>query len=116
MRVLLVSGRTPVPADLRHVLERGSTSLEAIGAADLRTYVSREGLGVDRVVFWAGHDDQDIRTLAWNYATAAGAERRDTVFLVAAQPTEPVDGMTGDEVFVWPRDEDRLKLLFMTGA
>jgi hypothetical protein len=116
MKTLLVHGDDPPPSDLRRILDRGSTSVDEVSASDLVTYVSRGGLGVDRLVFWAGAGDPDVRTLAMTYATAAGSERPQTVVFVTATPSEPLDGMTREEVLLWPRDADTLRLLFETGA
>jgi hypothetical protein len=116
MRTLLVTGGTPAPAELREILVRGSTSLDEVKPRDLSTYVSPEGFGVDRLVFFAGSGDRDVRELALTYATAAGRERQQTIVYVTAGPEDPLDGMTRDEVFVWPRDEDKLKMAFMTGG
>jgi hypothetical protein len=117
MRTLLVRGKDDVPPALRAIVDRGSTTVDEVSAHDLSTYVSREGFGVDRIVFWAGSADPDIRTLAWNYATAEGADRRQTIVYVTRDQSEaPVDGMGRDEVFIWPRDEDKLKLILTTGG
>lgn len=117
MKTLLVAGKDPVPAGLRDIVARGSTSLDEISAEDLRTYVARTGLGVDRLVLWAGASDPDIRTLAWNYFTTAGAEQLQRAIFVTATPGEPlIAGMTPEDVFVWPRDEDKLKLVFRTAG
>lgn len=114
MKTLLVSGSEPAPAELRAIVAQGSTSLDEVSAADLATYVSRRGLGVDRIVFWAPAGDQRVRSLALNYATAAGDERRQTIVYITPEPREPkLDGMTRDEMFFWPRDADKLRTIFM---
>lgn len=116
MRSLLVSGRDPVPPALREMVIAGSTSTDEVSARDLRTFISREGFGVDRIVFWAGRTDPDVRAVALNYAAAAGVERPKTVVFVTAAAEAPLDGMTSEEVHVWPRDEEKLKMIFMTGG
>ena len=117
MHTLLVKGRDDVPPELREIVRRGSETVDEIRAADLSTHVSRESFGVDRIVFWAGASGHDIRSLALAYATAAGVERPQRVVFVTAAPSEtPLDGMSREEIFVWPRDEDKLKMAFMTGA
>lgn len=116
MRTLLVTGEDPVPPGLEAIVRQGSTSVDHVSGGDLVTYVSREGFGVDRIVFWAGRDDRDVRSLALNYATAAGGARKETVFFVTAVPTDPLDGMTTSEVYVWPADEERLKRAFLVTA
>ena len=117
MKTLLVSGKDPVPPDLREVVERGSTSLDEVSIGDLRTFVSREGLGVDRIVFWAGKSDPDVRTVAWNYATVAGADRPSQVVFISGAPAEaPLDGISAEELLIWPRDKDKVVMIFMTGG
>jgi hypothetical protein len=116
MRTLLVSGTEPVPDALCHIIEQGSTSVEHVSAAELVTYVSREGLGVDRIVFWAGRDDLDVRSLAINYATAESRDREQRIFFVSAEPVLEVDGIPAGDTFVWPRDGDKLTMMFMTGG
>jgi hypothetical protein len=112
-KTLLVSGGEPPPAELRAIVRQGSTSLDEVSAAELATYVSRQGLGVDRIVFWAPAGDHQVRTLALNYATAAGDERRHTIVYVTSEPREPAfDGMTREEMLFWPRDADKLREIF----
>jgi hypothetical protein len=117
MKTLLVSGHEPPPAELRAIVTQGSVSLDEVSAADLATYVSRLGLGVDRIVFWAAGGDQQVRSLALNYATAAGDERRHTIVYVSPEASEPaLDGMTRDEMIVWPRDADKLRRIFTSAG
>jgi hypothetical protein len=117
MRTLLVTGRDPAPDGLRELVRRGSTSVDEVSAAELSTFVSREGFGVDRLVFWVGRADHDVRSLALNYATAERHERQQRIVFVTPDPGEPtVDGMTREEIFVWPRDEEKLKIIFLTGG
>jgi hypothetical protein len=116
MRTLLITDREPVPAKLRHILAEGSTELDEVSAHDLVTYVSQGALGVDRLVFWAGRGDLAVRTLALNYATAEDRDHQQTIFFIAAEPSAPIDGLTPDQMLVWPTDEDKLKLLFLTGG
>lgn len=117
MKTLVIRGQDRLPGDLMDIVRRGSTSVDEVSTRDLSTFISREGLGVDRLVFWSGRQDPDVRALALNYATAAGPERRARVVFITAQPGEdPIDGMTRDEVLVWPRDAEKLRLMFMTGG
>jgi hypothetical protein len=117
MRTLLVTGKDPAPDALRNLVRRGSTSLDEVSASDLSTFVSREGFGVDRLVFWAGRADHDVRSLALNYATAEGDARQQRIVFVTPDPGEPIfDGMTREEMFIWPRDKEKLKIIFMTGG
>jgi hypothetical protein len=114
MRVLLISGRAFVPRPLRDILERGSTSLFERHADELRGAPPR--LDVDRVVFWAGGDDEAVRTVADAYVGAGERERRDKLVFVTDPGGRAIAGLSPDEQFVWPRDEDRLRMAFMTGA
>ena len=116
MRTLLVTGRDRVPPALREMVIAGSTSLDEVSAADLTTFISRQGLGVDRVVFWAGRSDPDVRSVALSYAATAGADRAKTVVFITGVDEVPLDGLTRDEMHVWPRDEEKLRMIFMTGA
>jgi hypothetical protein len=116
MRTLLVSGRDPVPSALREIVVAGSTSTDEVSATDLRTFISREGFGVDRVVFWAGRSDPDVRSVALSYAVTAGPERPKTVVFITAADESALDGLTREEMHVWPRDEEKLKMIFMTGG
>ncbi len=117
MKTLFVRGHHPPPAELLDIIGNGSTSLDVISAQELVTYVSREGLGVDRLVLWAADSEPDVRSLAANYGSAAGAESRRSVFYVTVSETErPPEGLGPESVFVWPRDADKLKMAFMTGA
>ena len=113
MKTLVVVGRRPLPADVREVVERGSTSVVEKRPAELR-----EGsvpADVDRVVLWADPSDQGVLDLARRYSSGASPERKDTLVVIAPESAPP-PGVPATEVFIWPRDEDRLKLAFMTGA
>jgi hypothetical protein len=116
MKTLIITGGTPMPAELREVVERGSTSL-----AEHRISERDSGslsLDVDRIVFWAATGDTGVRELAGRYASAESAERREVIVFVTSDPDSavPLPGVPPNEFFVWPRDEDRLKMAFLTGA
>jgi hypothetical protein len=112
MKTLLIRGSTPVPPAVREVITRGSTSLEERPAAD----VSAEHLNADRIVFWAARGDEDLRTLAARCARAEARMGRQVIVYVTPYADASVAGLAPNELFVWPRDEDRLKMAFMTGA
>jgi hypothetical protein len=117
MKTLLVTGREAVPERLRAIVTRGSTSVDEVTSDDLTTFISQQSFGVDRLVFWTGHGDPDVRTLARNYAEAAGADRPQTiVFVTALEGDRGVSDMAPHEIFVWPRDEEKLTMAFMTGG
>ena len=112
MKTLLISGRTPLPGAVREMIVRGSTSLQECGASD----VGADRLDADRVVFWATREDADIRALASRYARAESREGREVIVYVTPDEGGAIAGLPANEVFLWPRDEDRLKMAFMTGA
>lgn len=113
MKTVIVRGRTPMPEALRTVIERGSTSVQEYRAPG-PTPLPRD---VDRVVFFTTGDDPDVAAAA---RLAARAERVDgtekLVYVLADSDGPVIDGLTPAEIYVWPRDEDRLKMAFMTGA
>ena len=112
MKTVLVSGSAPVPAPLRELVERGSTSFREQHAAELTDTAI---IDADRIVFWTAADDAGIRKLAERYGRAEAAERREMVmFVTTDQGATPA--LPPDDVFFWPRDEDRLKMAFLTGA
>ena len=52
-------------------------------------------------------------------AGIAKAEKRagrEAIVFVTTDAAESVEGLSEGEHFVWPRDEDRLIMAFMTGA
>ena len=112
MKTLLISGRTPLPRAVREVIARGSTSLQERRASD----VGSDRLDADRVVFWAPRGDAEIRALASRYARAESREGREVIVYVTPDEDGAIAGLPANEVFVWPRDEDRLKMAFMTGG
>ena len=112
MKTVIVRGRATLPDDLRDMIERGSTSVQECHVPG-PTPLPRD---VDRVVFFASGEDADVTAAV---RQAARAERRDRVeklVYVTTEGTPPVDGLSASEVYVWPKDEDRLKMAFMTGA
>jgi hypothetical protein len=115
MKTLLISGgRAPLPAMLRKVIERGSTSVDERRAGDVDPSTTLSE--VDRVVFWASSGDTAVHALAARFARAEQAERREAIVFVTDAGEQQVPGLSETEFFVWPQDEDRLTLAFLTGA
>ena len=118
MRTILIAGDSSAPRALRDVVERGSTSLVEYRAADLVGKGEAAVLDADRIVFWSASPDENVERLADRYATAEAAARREIVIFVIAEGARvsPSPKLFPHEVFVWPRDEDRLEMAFLTGA
>ena len=116
MKTLLISGDAPPPGPWRDVIARGSTALQERRADEVSADAAAR-LEADRIVFWAAAGDAAVRALARTCARAERAQRREAIVFVTPQGTEAqVEGLSPHEVFEWPRDEDRLKMAFMTGA
>lgn len=116
MRTVLITGDAPVPEGLREMVAAGSTSLEERRAAEV---ADAPALDADRVVFWTtGRGDAAIARVAGRYAKAEAAQRREMIVFVTTEAGggAPVPGLSPNEVYVWPLDEDRLKMAFLTGA
>jgi hypothetical protein len=113
MKTVLISGQ-PVPPRLRELIERGSTSVhvhspDALGDDPI--------VDADRIVFWSAEADEAVRALAEKCARAEAADRREgLVFVTTEQSRTSLPDLSPTEVFFWPRDEDRLKMAFLTGA
>ena len=112
MKTLLIRGAEPLPEALRELIAHGSTSLheERAGATS-----ASDGLAADRVVFWAARGDDEVRELAKRLARAEARDQREVIVFVTPDGSVP-EGLSAHEAFVWPGDEDRLKMAFMTGA
>ena len=112
MKTLLIVGDLQVPQPLREIIERGSTAVETRRAADTR---AASLPSVDRLVFWASRGDEVVRTLAKKMRRDS-ADRGETILFITPDDEPAPDGLLPDECYVWPRDEDRLVMAFMTGA
>ena len=113
MRTVIVRGRSPLPEPLRQVIEHGSTSIQECHVPG-PTPLPRD---VDRVVFFTSGDDPDVAAAARQAARAERSEGAEKLVYVLSDGADSVvDGLAPTEVYVWPRDEDRLKMAFMTGA
>jgi hypothetical protein len=110
MTVVLISGATPPPQELREIVARGSTALVERSAGD--PDAAREA---NRVVFWAGRGDDAVTDLAERHARATD-RRADTLVFVSEAGAAPPAGLSANERFEWPADEDRLRMAFETGA
>jgi hypothetical protein len=119
--VLITGGTRPVPGGLREIIERGSTAVLEHRASELGSDAAsgtRLGMDADRIVFWSASDDAGLRQVVERLAAAEAAERREIVVFVTLEQggPQPSSRLGPNEVFVWPRDEDRLKMAFLTGA
>jgi hypothetical protein len=115
MTTVLITGTGTVPGPLLELVKRGSTSFRQDRADELERGTP---LAVDRVVFWTATEDAAVQRLARQYVNAEAAARREVVVFVTAEQggARPPAGLSPNELFVWPRDEDRLKMAFLTGA
>ena len=114
MRTLLIAGADPLPPRLRELVDRGSTSVREQRSVDPSAALSSE---FDRVVIWASRADTALHSLAQKYGQKEKAERREMIVFVTPDPAEAAAvGLAANEVYVWPRDEDRLEVAFLTGA
>ena len=113
MKTVIVRGRIPLPEPLREVIERGSTSVQECHVPG-PTPLPRD---VDRVVFFTAGDDPDVAAAARQAARTERTEGAEKlVYVMTDGASAPIDGLAPTEIYSWPRDEDRLKMAFMTGA
>ncbi len=112
MRTVIVRGRAALPEPLREMIENGSTSFHECHVPG-PTPLPRD---VDRIVFFTNGDDADVVAAARQAARAERKDRAEKLVFVTTGPPGPVEGLTPNEVYAWPADEDRLKMAFMTGA
>jgi hypothetical protein len=115
MRTVLVVGTDSMPEPLRELVQRGSTSVAERGAAELE---GAPRLDADRIVFWTAGSNPGLVQLAERYARVEAAERREMLVFIGGEPSAvPRPGaLAPNEIFVWPRDQDRLTMAFLTGA
>ena len=112
MKTVLISDGA-VPEQLRKVIARGSTSVEERRTLDDDSAAMPVA---DRIVFWSTGADAALRQIASRLAQAEQAQRREAIVFVSTSPADSVPGLSETERFVWPQDEDRLKMAFLTGA
>jgi hypothetical protein len=115
MKTALISADGDVPETLRTIIDGGSTALEEYVADELSGAPQPDA---DRIVLWASREDSAVLPLAEAYARGAAMEDRERIIVVLggsgrrAASTE----LTPEQLFAWPREEDRLKLVFLTGG
>ena len=114
MKTLVVSSAR-VPDDLRDILERGSTTIDSLDAGDA-TPDAIGRLAPDRVVFWHVPGDDELERVANAMARNDPGEATTSLVFVSAAPPGTGQWLAPDQVFVWPNDEDRLRMAFMTGG
>ena len=112
MRTVIVRGRAALPDALRDVIERGSTSVHECHVPG-PTPLPRD---VDRFVFFTAGDDADVAAAVRQAARAEKRDRVEKLVYVTTEGAAAVEGLSPTEFYVWPKDEDRLKMAFMTGA
>jgi hypothetical protein len=112
MRTVIVRGRAQLPEPLREMIENGSTSFQECHVPG-PTPLPRD---VDRIVFFAEGEDADVLAAARQAARAERRDRTEKLVFVTTGAPGAVEGLTTNELYEWPRDEDRLKMAFMTGA
>lgn len=112
MKTVIVRGQTALPEPLREMIERGSTSCQECRVPG-PTPLPRD---VDRIVFFSTGNDADVTAAAKQAARAERQDRAEKLVFVTTPGAGSVEGLTPNEVYEWPRDEDRLKMAFMTGA
>ena len=115
VKTVVISGASRPPQGLQDIMERGSTSVATWDAKDVAS-TSTLAHDADRIVFW--HSRGDVRLGSLAAACAAGRTRQggEAIVFVTDDDAHVPAGLGPDELFVWPRDEDRLKMAFMTGA
>ena len=112
MRTVIVRGRAALPESLREMIENGSTSFHECHVPG-PTPLPRD---VDRIVFFSDGEDPDVTAAARQAARAERKDRSEKLVFVSAGSPATVEGLSPNEVYCWPADEDRLKMAFMTGA
>jgi hypothetical protein len=112
--LVITAGDAPLPPELDDVIRRGSTAIERRRAADAAP--AGPTLEADRVVFWSPGPDTFVRQLASRYASAEVTARKEAIVFVTSTPGDTVPGLSATEFFVWPQDQDRLTMAFLTGA
>lgn len=114
MKTLLISDAR-LPDVLRDIVERGSTRVDAVRASEI-DLATIAGMAPDRVVFWHVKGDEKIQRLADTVAKRDPAEAKSAIVFVSEGADASAQWLAPDQVFVWPRDEDRLRMAFMTGG
>ena len=113
MKTVVIVGSAPLPGELREIIERGSTSVQERQASEVS---DAPHLDADRLLFWSATADPELRSTAEKYASQWTADRGETVMFVSRDQGAAEAPFGADQLFVWPADEDRLKMAFLTGA
>jgi hypothetical protein len=112
MKVVLISAGGEVPAGLRAIVERGSTVLVEHPVHELSRSPRPDA---DRIVFWGAGDE--LQRLVEQYAGEARSDAAGRILVVRPdRDAHQQPDVAPDQLFTWPRDEDRLKVVFLTGA
>jgi hypothetical protein len=116
MKTAIITDGAPMPDTLREVVQRGSTAVFEHHVDELDPARLAQ-MDLDRIVFWSATGDAAVRALARQYAKAEAAEGHEAMmYVVGEQGEKTAADVPLHELFVWPRDEDRLKMAFMTGG
>jgi hypothetical protein len=112
MKVVLISAGGEIPAGLRAIVERGSTAVVEHPAHELS---GSRAPDADRIVFWGAGDE--LQRLIEQYAGDARSDAAGRILVVRPdRDAHQQPAVAFDQLFTWPRDEDRLKVVFLTGA
>ena len=112
MRTVIVRGHAPLPEALRHVIERGRTSVQECRVPG-PTPLPRD---VDRVVYYLAGPDQDVVASARQALSSERQDKTEKLVYVMGDGAPSIEGLAPSECFRWPADEDRLMMAFMTSA
>jgi hypothetical protein len=113
MRTLLITGGAAAPGALRDIVRRGSTEFRECAPAALRAAPASESS--DRIVVWQSGAAEEVLDFAREFALQ-GEDNAPRVLIVANDPALLPSSFPSEQLFIWPRDEDRLRMAFMTGA
>jgi hypothetical protein len=113
MRTVIVTGDEGLPEELEEIIARGSTSTRVQAAPDVPTDMPA---GLDRIVFWERAPDDAVRRVAERWCGTAHCDAKPRVSFISAGAAGAPRGIAPDDWFVWPRDKEKLMLVFMTGA
>ena len=113
MKTLLINGGGPAPDALRDIVKRGSTEFRECAPSALRAAAAPEIS--DRIVVWQSDGSDEVLDFAREFALQ-GEDNAPRVLIIAADRAFLPTSFAPEQLFVWPRDEDRLRMAFMTGA
>jgi hypothetical protein len=115
MKTALISVDGDVPETLRTILDGGSTALVEYRADELSGAPQPDA---DRIVLWASGEDTTVPALAEAYVRGAAVDDRERIIVVLGESSGRAGfaELSPEQLFAWPPDEDRLKLVFLTGG